>query len=417
MASRQKLLRELLERTEGNAIWVGQVDTLIAGLDSRGGGELLLQLSEGYRTAGRLDLAADTYFLLARRFPEHPLVDRALKWLVQFYASSEMAHRVTAHRPAIMRNAGPEAGPSTQSISASDVRQASAVAPVSAAATPSVGLSRDDRLRRAVQLAEYFKKARPNLYAEPAVRFAEVTAQRQRGLSNEAQQYFLTLRQRPDTDPWRSCAATEQWLANPADTPPAKRLAACRRTTVRPHLDGHLDEPLWEVAEVLRLRGEAGEAAASAGGQAQIAYDNKFLYLALSCPRASGVDYQPDDRPRSRDADLIEHDRVAFVIDVDRDYTTAFELMVDHRGWCHDACWGDATWNPTWYIAAAGDDASWAVEAAIPLAELTDEPPAAKHVWAVSARRTIPRVGYESWSGDATTAETSPERFGLVVFD
>jgi photosystem II stability/assembly factor-like uncharacterized protein len=418
MAARRKLLRELLERTEGNAMWVGQVDTLIDGLDAHTGGELLFQLAEGYRMAGRLDLAADTYFLLARRFPEHPLINRALKWLVHFYASCEMAHRVVVNRPTSVRNADPEELASAQSIAGGDVRQASAVVPLAAAtANPAVGLSRDDRLRRAVQLAEYLRTARPILYAEPAVRFAEVTAQRQLGFSNEAKRYFLTLGQLPDTDPWRRCAATEQWLATPAEAPPAKRLSACRRTTVRPRLDGHLDEPLWEAAEVLRLRGEAGQTAESAGGQVQLAYDNEFLYLAASCPKASGVDYQPDDRPRSRDADLIEHDRVVLALDIDRDYTTAFELTVDHRGWCHDASWGDATWNPTWYIAAAGDEAAWHVEGAIPLAELTDEPPAAKHVWAVSARRTIPRVGYESWAGDATTADGSPERFGLVIFE
>src|SRR5205823_3040766 len=44
---------------------------------------------------GRLDLAADTYFLFARRTPDHPLVDPALTWLIQFYASSEIAHRLS----------------------------------------------------------------------------------------------------------------------------------------------------------------------------------------------------------------------------------------------------------------------------------------------------------------------------------
>ena len=56
--------------------------------------------------------------------------------------------------------------------------------------------------------------------------------------------------------------------------------------------------------------------------------------------------------PRQRDADLSAHDRVTLRLDVDRDYTTAFELVVDHRGWTHDACWNDATWNPKWFVAA-----------------------------------------------------------------
>ena len=117
-----------------------------------------------------------------------------------------------------------------------------------------------------------------------------------------------------------------------------------------------------------------------------------------------------------RDADLAAHDRVIVRLDVDRDYTTAFELTVDDRGWTHDACWNDATWNPTWFVAAAADEATWTVEAAIPLAQLVAEPPAAKHVWAASVVRTIPRVGDETWSGDATSGD-SPEQFGLLIFE
>jgi hypothetical protein len=267
-----------------------------------------------------------------------------------------------------------------------------------------------------VQLAEYLQTARPLLYAEPGLRFAEVSAQRQLGYSNEAKRYFLTLKQFPDNNPWRRCAATEEWLANPGDTPPSKILATCRRAAARPHLDGQLDEPLWEAADVLRLRGDSGDESPSAHGQVRIAYDNTHLYLAVSCPKAGGSDYQADGRARSHDADLRDHDRVTVEIDTNRDYTTAFAIAVDHRGWCHDACWGDANWNPTWYIAAASDEASWTVEAAIPLAELTAEPPSSKHVWAVSARRIVPRVGYEAWAGEPTDAE-SPERFGLVIFE
>ena len=119
---------------------------------------------------------------------------------------------------------------------------------------------------------------------------------------------------------------------------------------------------------------------------------------------------------RDRDADLSKTDRVTLRLDIDRDFTTAFELSVNSRGWTHDACWGDPNWNPAWYAAAAGDDTSWTIEAAIPLAELADKPPAARGVWAASARRTIPRVGYQTWSG-APTSDDSPAQFGMLIFE
>jgi hypothetical protein len=281
---------------------------------------------------------------------------------------------------------------------------------------PAVGLSPDDRRRRAVQLTEYLETARPLLFAEPAVRFAEVSAQRQLGFPNAAKRYFLTLKHLPKQNPWRQCAATEEWLATPGDAPPPKRLATCRRAALRPHLDGRLEEPVWEAADVLRLRSEEGDPRQKPPGEVRLAYDEEFLFLAAQCRKAAGDEYGRDDRPRPRDTDLRQFDRVTLQIDIDRDFTTAFELTVDYRGWCRDECWGDANWNPTWYIAAASDETRWTIEAAIPLVELTDQPPAAKDVWAASARRTIPRAGYAGWAGDPTDADT-PQQFGIVIFE
>ena len=78
-------------------------------------------------------------------------------------------------------------------------------------------------------------------------------------------------------------------------------------------------------------------------------------------------------------------------------------------------------WDPTWYVAAADDDSSWTVEAAIPLSELVEKPPTARNVWAVAVRRTIPRTGYQTWSAVTTRGEAasddSPAQFGLLIFE
>ncbi len=425
LATRRRHLQELMERTEGNAAWAGQVATMIDGLSADDAGGLLAQLADGYRSTGRLDLAADTYFLLARRYPDHPLVGESLQWLIQFYASSEMAQRVQTRATTNVRGGSAVAAPNP---SASDVRQASAVAPIRSGAPPTGGLTRDDRLHRAEQLADYLKADRPALYAEPCVRFAETAAQRQLGFANPALRYFLTLRALPESNPWRQCAATEEWLAQPADQPPIKKLATCRRTTEPPILDGKLDEPFWTKADRLFLRkgvkklplplGEGrGEGASphKIAAEIQLAYDAKFLYLAVHCQRSPNLDYSTDDTPRTHDADLTQHDRVTLRLDTDRDYSTAFELTVDNRGWTDDSCWDDSTWNPTWYVAAASDEQSWTIEAAIPLTELVNKPPTSRAVWAVSAQRTIPRLGYQSWAGTPSSSNT-PDQYGLLIF-
>jgi hypothetical protein len=418
-----------MERSQGNAAWVGQVSSMIEGLNPDDAGQLLVQLADGYRDAGRLDLAADTYFLFAQRCPDHPLVDGALAWLVEFYASSETAHRLKTTQGTPTARARTTAGESASDNVAStgeaqsasnkstdSIQQTSVTLPLTTNNSPAAGLSRDDRLRRAAQLAEYLRTARPALYAEPSVRFAETTAQRELGFANPAQRFYLSLRQLPENDPWRECAATEEWLAQPADLPPAKKLATCRGTLQPPNLDGKLDDPCWLKADRLRLAPGPDRNPNTPPGEVQIARDAQFLYVAMSCRKSPACEYPVDTAPRSHDADLTQFDRVTIHLDTDRDYTTAFEFTVDSRGWTRDACWGDATWNPTWYVAAAGDDDFWTIEAAIPLAEIIEKPPGARQVWALSARRTIPRAGYETWAGTATTAD-DPSQFGLLIFE
>jgi len=236
-------------------------------------------------------------------------------------------------------------------------------------------------------------------------------------LSNPAKRYYLTLRQLPETNPWRRCGDTETWLAKPAELPPAKALGACRPTSERPQLDGQLNEPFWNTADRLRLSAADDVPKDASGGEVRLAYDREFLYIAVRCqklPSPQSLAPSPQ-QPRPRDSDLSQNDRVSLGFDVDRDFTTAFELTVDSRGWTREACWDDSHWNPNWYVAAASDDESWTVEAAVPLSELVDDPPAARHVWAVSACRTIPRVGYQTWAGEPAT--DSPDQFGLLIFE
>jgi photosystem II stability/assembly factor-like uncharacterized protein len=423
LAMRRRNVEQLLQRNQGNTAWSAQVNQMIDGLNNDDAGQLLVQLAEGYRKTGRLDLAADAYFLFARRTPDHPLVDPALTWLIQFYASSETAHRLSTTSASNTRALDANAGDVTASTG---VQQTSALTAIAASSPPVSNLSHDDRLRRAAQLADYVKTARPALYAEPAIRFAEVTAQRQLGYANPAKRFFLSLRQLPETDPWRQCAAAEEWLDKPGNTPPTKKLATCRRASAPPHLDGKLDDAIWETADRILLHASdspprSGEGPGEGNAEVRITHDDEFLYVAVHCLKAVNVDYQPDDNPRPHDADLTRYDRVSLKLDVDRDYTTAFELNVDSRGWTRDACNGDITWNPTWYVAAANDESSWTVEVAIPLAELVEKPPTARDVWALAIRRTIPRTGYQTWSAATTRGEAasddSPAQFGLLIFE
>jgi hypothetical protein len=230
----------------------------------------------------------------------------------------------------------------------------------------------------------------------------------------------MSLGSLPDNDPWRRAAATEQWLAEPTETPPPKEITRCATIAQRPRLDGVFDEPFWQTLHTLQIgepigRGQQGGASPQ-GATLRLGRDDAFLYIAITCPKREGVTYTFDESPRPRDADLAAQDRVTLRFDTDRDYTTCFELTVDHRGWTHDAAWSDDKWDPAWYVAASGDSATWMIEAAVPLAELATSSPQSRDVWAVGVRRTIPRFGAFSWP-PRQQVDDSPEQYGLLIFD
>jgi hypothetical protein len=198
----------------------------------------------------------------------------------------------------------------------------------------------------------------------------------------------------------------------------------CGKTAARPRLDGRLDDPVWQTAQPAVLTSTLGD-----DGQwpaaVMFARDSEYLYIAVNCRQAPGVNYEGSAAGRTRDADLGSHDRVDIFLDLDRDYATYYHLTIDHRGWAADECFGDSSWNPTWYVAARTADGAWTAEAAIPWRELIGRAKltAAEgvsqagnplpSVWAIGIQRTVPGVGFQSWSTPASTT-VRPEGFGYI---
>ncbi|QDT67242.1 Ycf48-like protein precursor [Planctomycetes bacterium MalM25] len=402
VAGKRRNLERLLDQAQGDPAWAGQVVNLTGGLDAEAGAELLGQLAEGYRQAGRYELAANTLYLLARRYPDAPLADAALLWLVRYYASGERAHVDS-------RSAGVDARPNeTLANMPSGANPALRLAPREVTGT----LSSEERLDRAAALIDFLEQARPGLYADPATRFLQATTQRARGFGGDADKAALVLSKQSIAKPWRRAAEAERWLAKPEGLPPAKPIANCRFTPRRPLLDGRLDDATWSQATPIRLAtADDPEPTASV----RVAHDEAFLYVAIEAESATPETVDPKTA-RPRDADLADHDRVRLRIDTDRDYTTAFELTIDARGWTHDALWRDVNWKPTWYVAADTDESHWRVEAAIPLAELADPEQLARAAWAVSLERLRPGEAPAAWPAGAERAD-SPDAFGLLLFD
>ncbi|WP_425396637.1 YCF48-related protein [Aeoliella sp.] len=409
LSQKRGQLVRLLDYAEGSPVWSAQVVNLTGGLDAQTGGELLFQLAEGYRETGRQAMAADTLYLLARRYPEHPLAEQALVWLVRYYASGEVAHVASQQQAQAARtrplanvkygdNAGAPEEPKVEIPQTSDGGTAT--------------LTADERLERATLLGEYMDKARPALFTEPELRFPLVTASRKLGFNNTAERYFAILSRSGVDEGWVSAAKVENWLAKPEQLPPDKPIVTCKDTQDVPHLDGVLDEPLWKSAEVARVGNKALRNDPTAV-EVRLARDEQYLYMAISAPRLAEETYETNDARRLRDADLRAFDRVQLRIDMDRDYATAYELTVDCRGWTRDACWGDASWNPRWFVAHKLTDTAWTAEVAVPWTNLAPSGPALLDTWCLGITRQTSHGHTTSWTG---TSGDTPESFGLTLF-
>lgn len=425
IAQKHRNMQAILSRPElsqqDQARFVAQIGELTAGLDESSAAGVIHQLGQQFYQSGRWQLAADTFQALVDRYPEHPLSQATLAWLVQYWSSSEAAWRFEQTK----RDRADQAAATAQQIGGARLGPAPSAQPGGLAPPPgafpvqqataiAVDLTAEsDRSARAAELGKLLEQRNPAVYAELPVRFPLAAAWRAQGFGRQSERFYLDLIHTRPHDAWWACAAGEQWLTDPKLLPPKSILNAA--TGAKPKLDGKLDDDIWTRGKPVELRSALGDGA-DWPSVALVAYDREFLYLGVNCRRAPGADYQAESGPRPRDPDLSARDRVDFFIDLDRDWTTYYRLTIDHRGWTGESCWGDASWNPSWYVAAASSEDAWTAEAAIPLSELTGEAPRSGQVWALGIQRNVPGVGFQSWTTPAA-ATVTPEGFGYLIFD
>ncbi|NQU23832.1 MAG: hypothetical protein HQ567_21330 [Candidatus Nealsonbacteria bacterium] len=419
-AARRRNMAAIIEQSKTNPqnmnALLARTDELTRGLDNRAAGRILYQLARQYHDSGRGPLAAETFELLVDRYPQHPLGRSAWLWLVQYYGSGEVAWQVQSEQryggqqaQALPVDHASQTGrPAAMPVAPRQfaVRQASALA-----VDPSQDENRPDRV---AELGRQIARTLPALFAEDALRFPLATAQRNQGYPRSAERFYQTRCRGAVHDAWWACARGEQWLMEREGLPP-KSVLLCAAAPAKPRLDGLLDDAVWQRAKPAELRSPLGDDA-QWPGVAMLTYDREFLYLAVQCRQAPGAKYAATEGPRPRDPDLSAHDRVDVLIDLDRDFATYYRLTVDHRGFTGEACWGDRTWDPEWFVAAKTSKDTWTIEAAIPLEQLTGRLPSTGAVWAVGLQRTVPGVGFQSWTTPAA-ATVTPEGFGYLIFD
>src|SRR5256885_14755981 len=117
-----------------------------------------------------------------------------------------------------------------------------------------------------------------------------------------ADRFFQSLTASASQSIWAQNAAAEQWLLHPNQNPP-KPVCSVITAAEKPRLDGRLDDQLWHLARPVSLKSGIGDDADIPASLA-LAFDDEYLYVAVSCRKAPGVDYAATDAQRIADAEL-----------------------------------------------------------------------------------------------------------------
>ncbi len=407
LARRQRhvaaILTSAVDEPGAPARMLGELGPLSEQLPPDAGAALCFRIASRQHAQGQWREAAETWELLAQRFPQSAVTPAALVWLWQYATSAEAQYREQRARGAGQAPASLRAARSAAQVEPADA-DPTALDSLDSLALRQPPKAADLAVESAPRLAA-FAQARlaelaPAAPSEPPLAWLHAGRQSLRGDSVVTDRVWRDLLRAHPHDPWGWAAAGELWLQKPTDTPPVP-VATWSVASARPHLDGQLGDACWASAERLELRAsERGDTTWPA--TVWLCADARFLYLAADCLRPEAVEVSPIPRVRQRDAMLNDEDRLIVHLDTDRDRSVAYTFSVDHRGATRESCWQDDHWNPQWYVAARGEPARWSIEVAIPWTELSGQSWPHNGAWLVGFNRVAPGYGLQAWTLPAT---------------
>lgn len=203
-----------------------------------------------------------------------------------------------------------------------------------------------------------------------------------------------------------------------------KVLHAYRIGTNPPRVDGVLDDEVWERAPSVGdfiQRDPDNMAASSEATFFQIAYDERYLYVAIRCD-----DRTPDAIASGlgRRDELPPTDNIGVGFDPRHDHLTGYVFVTNPAEVQFDFFFSDddrvdRDFDAVWEVRTSTDREGWKAEYRIPFSQMRfSAPPGPQSVWGIGIRRSIHRRGETSeWTGRPRGERGEVSRWGHLVFD
>ena len=220
--------------------------------------------------------------------------------------------------------------------------------------------------------------------------------------------------------PWDTAFADQ---INPESS--GKQLRASRITGESPRIDGRFDEEVWTEADKIEDFVQQEPDNMAAPGErtvVQVAYDDRYLYVAARC-------YVRDPKTVSaglgRRGTIPASDKIGIGLDPRHDRLTGYFFITNPSGVQSDMSLFNDTredndYEAVWEVGTAVTAEGWNAEFRIPFSQIrfTTVPAGEQSIWGFQVKRDIRQTGEsDMWNGAPRGAQGIVSRFGTLVFN
>jgi hypothetical protein len=203
-----------------------------------------------------------------------------------------------------------------------------------------------------------------------------------------------------------------------------KELRAFRIRSAPPLIDGRLDDEVWTGADAIEdfvQEDPDNMEAPTERTVVQIAYDDRYLYVAARCYSRDVSDIRTG---LGRRDNFPPSDAIDLSFDPRHDHLTAYMFRVNASGVQSDVTYFDDTssnsdYDAVWEVATQVTEQGWDAEFRIALSQMRfTVPPGDRAVWGLQVRREIRHRGeIDRWVPTPRGRQGQVSRYGHLVFE
>lgn len=202
-----------------------------------------------------------------------------------------------------------------------------------------------------------------------------------------------------------------------------KELRAYRISGDVPRLDGRIEEEVWLAADAIddfTQQEPDNMAAPRERTVIQVAYDDRYLYVAARCYTQ---DVASISAGLGRRGSIPASDKIGIGLDPRHDHLTGYYFIVNPSGVQSDLTFFNDTredndYEAVWEVATAVTPEGWNAEFRIPFSQIRFAVPDGEEtVWGLQVRRDVRQTGeHDLWSATPRGTQGLVSRFGHLIF-